>query len=116
MTVKDLNPDKPTSLQNGTLYLDVNCEAATLFTLTTIDNRDGSSAFHPNSHGLGVINDDQNLGSVAFGLFDAIADGVPVKTIMSLNDGANWRVSSYLGHAGLTSFASLADLSHTHRH
>lgn len=109
VTVKDLNPLKPTSLQNGTLYLDVNCEAATLFTLTTIDNRSGSSAFHPNSHGLGVINDDQNLGSVAFGLFDAIADGAPVKTIMSLNDGANWRVSSYLGHAGLTSFASLTD-------
>jgi hypothetical protein len=109
VTAKDLNPDKPTSLQDGTLYLDVKCEAATLFTLSTIDNRQGSSAFHPNSHGLGVINDDQNLGSVAFGLFDAMADGVAVKTIMSRNDGANWRVSSYLGHAGLTAFASLTD-------
>lgn len=111
VTVKDLNPEKPTSLQNGTLYLDVNCEAATLFTLTTIDNRDGSSAIHPNHHGLGVINDDQNLGSVAFGLFDTVADGAAVKTIMSRNDGASWRVSSYLGHAGLTAFASLTDLT-----
>lgn len=111
VTVKDLNPEKPTSLQNGTLYLDVHCEAATLFTLTTIDNRHGSSAIHPNHHGLGVVNDDQNLGSVAFGLFDAMADGAAVKTIMSRNDGVSWRVSSYLGHAGLTSFASLADLT-----
>ncbi|MHC8390397.1 DUF1120 domain-containing protein [Pseudomonas sp. MDT2-39-1] len=110
VTVKDLRPDQPTALENGTLYLEVNCDAATLFTLTTIDNREGSSAFHPNSHGLGVVNDDQNLGSVAFGLFDTVADGAAVKTIISLNDGA-WRVSSYLGHAGRTAFAALSDLS-----
>lgn len=111
VTVKDLKPDQPTALPNGTLYLEVNCDAATPFTLTTIDNRKGSSAIHPNSHGLGVVNDDQNLGSVAFGLFDTVADGVAVKSIMSLNDGASWRVSSYLGHAGLTAFAALTDLS-----
>ncbi|MHC8317931.1 DUF1120 domain-containing protein [Pseudomonas sp. LB3P31] len=111
LTVRDLNPDRPTALENGTLTLQVNCEAATPFTLTTIDNRQGSSAFHPNSHGLGVINDDQKLGSAAFGLFDTVADGNPVRTIVSLNDGASWRVSSYLGHAGLTAFAALSDLS-----
>ncbi|MVV52011.1 DUF1120 domain-containing protein [Pseudomonas sp. PB120] len=111
VTVKDLRPDQPTALPNGTLYLEVNCDAATPFTLTTIDNREGSSAIHPNSHGLGVVNDDQNLGSVALGLFDTVADGVVVKSIISLNDGASWRVSSYLGHAGLTAFAALSDLS-----
>ncbi|MCK1791845.1 DUF1120 domain-containing protein [Pseudomonas violetae] len=111
LTVKDLKPDQPTALENGTLYLEVICEAATPFTLTTIDNRPGSSAIHPNSHGLGVINEDQNLGSVALGLFDTVADGEAVKTIISLNDGASWRVSSYLGHAGLTAFAALNDLS-----
>ncbi|QAY88160.1 DUF1120 domain-containing protein [Pseudomonas arsenicoxydans] len=111
VTVKDLNPEQPTQLQNGTLYLYVNCEGATLFTLTTVDNRDGSSAIDPRDHGLGVINDDQNLGSVAFGLFDAVADSIPVKTIMSSNDGASWRVSPYLGHAGLTAFAMPTDLS-----
>lgn len=110
VTVKDLRPDQPTALENGTLYLEVNCDTATRFTLTTIDNREGSSVFHPNSHGLGVVNDDQNLGSVAFGLFDTVADGAAVKTIMSLNDGASWRVSSYLGHAGRTAFAALNDL------
>jgi hypothetical protein len=111
VTVKDLDAEQPTRLPTGTLYLYVNCEAATLFTLTTLDNRKGSSAIHPAHHGLGVVNDDQNLGSVAFGLFDAVADSKPVKTIMSSNDGASWRVSSYLGHAGLTAFAAPTDLS-----
>lgn len=110
VTVKNLRPDQPTALDNGTLYLEVNCGGATPFTLTTIDNREGTSAIHPNSHGLGTINDDQNLGSVALGLFDAVADGAAVRTIISLNDGATWRVSSYLGHAGQTAFAALNDL------
>ncbi len=105
--MKDLDPDQPTRLENGTLYFEVNCEAATLFTLTTLDNRSGSSAINPTQHGLGIVNDDQKLGSVALGLFDAVADNAPVKTIMSRDDGASWRASSYLGHAGRTSFAAL---------
>jgi type 1 fimbria pilin len=105
--MKDLDPDQPTRLETGTLYLEVNCEAATLFTLTTVDNRSGSSAIHPTHHGLGIVNDDEKLGSVALGLFDAIADGAAVKTIMSRDEGASWRVSSYLGHAGRTAFAAL---------
>ncbi|WLG51881.1 DUF1120 domain-containing protein [Pseudomonas sp. FP1742] len=104
--MKDLDPDQPTRLENGTLYLDVNCEAATLFTLTTVDNRSGSSAINPTQHGLGIVNDDEKLGSVALGLFDAIADRTAVRTIMSRDDGASWRVSSYLGHAGRTAFAA----------
>lgn len=108
ITVKDLRPDQPTRLDAGTLFLDVNCEGATHYTLTTLDNRAGSSAINPNHHGLGVVNDDQNLGSVAFGVFDPVADNTPVKTIMSRDDGASWRVSSYLGHAGRTAFAALS--------
>jgi hypothetical protein len=111
LTAKDLAPEKPTALQTGTLILQVNCEAATFFTLTTFDNRSGSSAFHPSSHGLGMINDDQKLGSVAFGVFDPIADDVPVRTILSSNDGVSWRPSSYLGHAGLTAFAAQSDVT-----
>lgn len=110
VTVKDLDPEQPTRLQTGTLYLEVNCEGATFFTLSTIDNRAGTSAIHPSHHGLGMINDDQKLGSVAFGVFDPIADTVTVKTILSRNDGTGWRPSSYLGHAGLTSFAAMSDL------
>lgn len=105
--MKDVHPDQPTRLENGTLYLDVNCEAATLFTLTTVDNRSGSSAISPSQHGLGIVNDDEKLGSVALGLFDAIADKAAVKTISSRDDGVSWRASPYLGHAGKTSFAAM---------
>lgn len=111
LTVKDLNPELPTRLQTGTLQLDVTCEAATFFTLTTLDNRPGTSAIHPASHGLGTVNDDQLLGSAAFGLFDAVADSQPVSTILSTNGGSNWRASSYLGHAGITAFAAPTDLN-----
>lgn len=107
VTVKDLDANQPTRLDAGTLFLQVSCEAATVFTLTTLDNRGGTSAIHPTHHGLGLVNDDQKLGSVALGVFDTIADGAPVKAIMSRDDGANWRVSSYLGHAGLTAFAAV---------
>lgn len=111
VTMKDLDAEQPTRLPTGTLYLYVNCEGATLFTLTTRDNREGSSAIHPSHHGLGVVNDEQNLGSVAFGLFEPVADNESVRTIMSGNDGASWRASSYLGHAGLTAFAVPTDLT-----
>ncbi|AOE66363.1 hypothetical protein A7317_04965 [Pseudomonas fluorescens] len=110
LTVKDLNPEQPTRLPTGELLLEVNCEAATFFTLTTVDNRAGTSAIHPASHGLGTINDDQMLGSAAFSVFDAVADTQPVHAIMSSNGGSSWRISSYLGHAGITAFAAPADL------
>ncbi|WLI07840.1 DUF1120 domain-containing protein [Pseudomonas sp. FP597] len=106
LTAKDLHPDKPTSLQAGEMTLQVVCEGATFFTLNTIDNRAGSSAINPAHHGLGIVNDDQKLGSVAFGLFDPVADSVPVQTILSRDGGAHWSPSAYLGHAALTSFSA----------
>ncbi|OPA97274.1 hypothetical protein BFW88_04550 [Pseudomonas fluorescens] len=106
LTAKDLHPDKPTSLQVGEMSLEVVCEGATFFTLNTIDNRAGSSAINPALHGLGIINDDQKLGSVAFGLFDPVADSVPVQTILSRDGGAHWSPSAYLGHVALTSFSA----------
>ena len=53
-----------------------------------------------------MVNDDQKLGSVAFGLFDPVADNLPVQTILSRDGGATWYPSSYLGHAALTAFAA----------
>lgn len=110
LTVKDLNPEQPTHLETGTLMLEVSCEGASYFTLTTVDNRPGTSAIHPASHGLGTVNDEQLLGSAAFSLFDAVADTQPVRVILSTNGGSTWRASSYLGHAGITAFAAPADL------
>jgi hypothetical protein len=95
------------------MQLQVRCEGMTLFTLTTLDNRAGTSAINPVFHGLGVVNDAEKLGSVAFGLFDPLADGKPVQTIMSRNGGDDWRATTYLGHAGLTAFAVPGGPPHT---
>lgn len=104
LTAKDLNQDKPTSLQVGEMNLQVQCEGPTFFTLTTEDSRAGSAALNPAHHGLGM-NDDQKLGNVAFGLFEPVANSGPVQTILSRDGGATWLPSSYLGHAALTAFA-----------
>jgi hypothetical protein len=109
LTAKDLHLEAPTSLKPGEMNLQVHCEGETFFTLTTVDNRAGTSAINPMHHGLGMINESQKLGSVAFGVFDPMADSVPVQAIFSSDGGASWRTSSYLGHAGLTSFAAPSD-------
>lgn len=109
LTARDLDPLLPTRLPAGEMQLQVQCEAATYFTLTTVDNRAGSSAIKPEHHGLGMVNDDQKLGSVAFGVFDPHADSIAVLTIMSRDGGATWNRSTYLGHAGLTAFAAPSD-------
>ncbi|MEX5491445.1 hypothetical protein ABFV43_21890, partial [Pseudomonas fulva] len=44
-----------------------------------------------------------------FGVFEPIADSVPVTAIMSRDGGGSWGPSSYLGHAALTSFAAPGD-------
>ena len=111
LTVKDLDRDQPTRLPVGEMNLAVHCEGATFFTLSTVDNRSGSSAINPVFHGLGKVNEDQDLGSVAFGVFEPIADSVPVTAIMSRDGGGSWGPSSYLGHAALTSFAAPGDTS-----
>ena len=105
LSARDLDRDLPTRLQVAEMQLQVHCEGATLFTLTTVDNRAGTSAINPAFHGLGTDSDNQNLGSVAFGVFDPIADNVPVNAIMSRDGGSSWGASSYLGHSALTAFA-----------
>lgn len=109
LTSKNLDQQLPTRLPPGDLHLQVDCEGPTLFTLTTLDNRAGTSAVIAAYHGLGTVNDDQNLGSVGFGIFEPQADSNPVVTIMSRNNGASWGPSSYLGHAALTAFATPGD-------
>lgn len=107
MTAKDLLPTKPTSLVPGELHLEVHCEGETFFTLTTVDNRAGTSVINPKHHGLGTTAENQKLGSVAFGLFDPMADEAAVNVITSHNGGANWSVNPYLGHEALTSFGAV---------
>lgn len=107
MTARDLQPTKPTLLDPAEMRLEVQCEGETFFTLTTEDNRAGTSAINPAHHGLGTTPEDQKLGSVAFSLFDPVADDDAVNVIISRNGGASWSLSPYLGHEALTSFAAV---------
>ena len=107
MAVKDLRPTSPTRLTPADMHLEVQCEGETFFTLTTVDNRAGTSAINPAHHGLGTTNADEKLGSVAFSLFEPVADKNPVKVIISRDGGTQWSPSIYLGHEALTAFAAL---------
>lgn len=107
MTAKDLETVKPTSLAPAELRLEVHCEGETFFTLTTVDNRAGTSAINPAFHGLGMTAEKEKLGSVAFALFDPVADEASVNVITSRNGGVNWSINPYLGHEALTSFAAI---------
>ncbi|KRP62249.1 DUF1120 domain-containing protein [Pseudomonas trivialis] len=107
MTSKDLQATKPTLLAPAELRLEVHCEGKTFFTLSTIDNRAGTSAINWRDHGLGLSPNDEKLGSVTFTLFDPVADENAVNVIVSSNGASSWSTSNYLGHEGLTSFAAL---------
>lgn len=105
MAVKDLNAAQYTSLPNQSLQLSVRCEAPTFFTLTTVDNRAGSSANHHFWHGLGMTAQGEKLGGAAFHLYAPVADGVAVRAITSLDGGLTWLPTSLLTHNMLTAFA-----------
>ncbi|MCP1467452.1 DUF1120 domain-containing protein [Pseudomonas sp. S3E17] len=105
MAAKDLETDQYTSLPHQSLQLSVRCEAPTFFTLTTVDNRAGSSANHANWHGLGMTSDGEKLGGAAFHLYAPVADGVAVRTITSVDGGVTWVPTSMLTHTMLTAIA-----------
>ena len=107
MSVKELNADQHTLLPTQSLHLSVRCEGPTFFTLNTIDNRAGSSANHPNWHGLGMTPDGEKLGGAAFNFYNRLADNVPVRTITSSDGGLTWTASNLLNHTVLTAVAQL---------
>ncbi|WDU61342.1 DUF1120 domain-containing protein [Pseudomonas poae] len=102
MTAKELSADRPTSLTPQTLQLEILCEAPTFLALSTIDNRAGTAAVNSNWHGLGLTPGNEKLGSVGFGLYNKMADGVAVRTATSSDGGATWIPSVFLGHNLLT--------------
>ncbi|MGA9702732.1 DUF1120 domain-containing protein [Pseudomonas sp.] len=112
MTAKALIPDAPTSLPPQVMQLEIQCDSPTFLALNTIDNRAGSSAISPRAHGLGMTPNDEKLGSVNFGLYNAVADGNVVRTITSQDGGATWQPSVMLSHYVMTAIGR-ADFSLT---
>lgn len=106
MPAKELNADRPTSLPWQTMQVEILCDAPTFIALSTIDNRAGTAAINPNWHGLGTTANDERLGSAAFGLYNATADGLVVRTITSADGGATWSPSVVLGHNVITSISA----------
>lgn len=105
MSAKALDPERPTSLPRQSMQMSVRCEGPTFFTLTTFDNRSGSSAIHDDRHGLGMTPNDEKLGSVGFSLSNPIADMTAVRMILSEDGGATWHPGAVLGHQFLTAIA-----------
>lgn len=106
VAARDLNPDTYTSLQRQVMRLNVRCDGPTLFSLSTLDNREGTSAIQDRFHGLGMTANDEKLGSASLRLSTAVADTEAVRTIVSTDGGATWVEGTYLGHTAMTAVAS----------
>ena len=105
MAARDLQAEQYTALPSQSMQLSVRCEAPTFFTLTTVDNRAGSSANHASWHGLGMTPHDEKLGGVAFRVRNPVADGAVVRMVIS-SDGVTWNPSDILSYAFKSAVAS----------
>lgn len=106
LSAKDLNVDRFTRFKEQTLQLSVTCDAPTLMALESKDNRPGSEYDNRGNFGLGLINGTQKLGSMELSLFSPVADGVPVRTIESLDQGVSWDANHWLIPSNLLSVAN----------
>lgn len=106
MSFSALNPEQHTPLPAQTMPISVRCEGPTFFTLTTIDNRAGTSANHANWHGLGLTPTGEKIGGAAFHLYNPVADGAPAHLITSWDGGMTWEPDDTLSHTSLTAVAA----------
>ena len=90
ISAQDLSPDVDTQLPNHQMTLTVACDGTIAMALNAIDNRAGSATDMEYLFGLGLINGTQKLGSFRIFADDAIADGIPAKTIISRDAGESW--------------------------
>lgn len=112
ISVRDLQPDRPTFLPEQTVQLMFTCDATTLAALEAKDNREGSD-FNNNTSafGLGLINGNEKLGAMTLSLLSPVADGVPVKTIASEDGGSTWFADRFLTRTNILSVADTSDVT-----
>lgn len=97
ISAKDLNVDRATSLPLQILQFNVTCDAATLMAMEAKDNREGSDNNNDfMEFGLGLINGTEKLGNMTLRLIRPVADGVPITTVASYDDGVTWNFDSNL--------------------
>ncbi|MHC8288596.1 DUF1120 domain-containing protein [Pseudomonas sp. XS1P51] len=92
---KDLNETSHTRLEDRTIQLTVNCNAAAQFAISLRDNRPNTASLigGVQNFGLGLINGNERLGDYYLVFKNPVAD-VAVKALWSLNKGETWRVYS----------------------
>ena len=88
-SVQDLNPDKHTYLPEIIMQMTVNCDAATPFAISPIDNRAGTGT-SGNYFGLGLINTHEKLGHFRVVPRNVMADGTHAQAILSTDGGETW--------------------------
>lgn len=108
IAAKDLNADQPTPLPAQTLQLGIACEASTLVALKSSDNRAGSHFDSENTlkFGLGLVNGNEKLGSMALYMQNVAADGVEMRPLGSVGSTAEWSPTPVMSTTFLTSFTS----------
>lgn len=92
ISAKDLWPNRLTLIGTHVMTVAVICDSTIKFALHSIDNRKGSSSFA--AYGLGLINGTEPLGFFELWLRNAVADGVQVQTIGSMDGGNTWKSES----------------------
>ncbi|MGH8345648.1 MAG: DUF1120 domain-containing protein [Pseudomonas sp.] len=90
---KDLNPTKNTELGKHPLQLTVACDAPTQFALNPVDNRAGTTS-NSGGFGLGLTDASEKLGFVNVVVSNALADGLPARTIESDDDCKSWLLTT----------------------
>ncbi|RMT95272.1 hypothetical protein ALP39_03066 [Pseudomonas marginalis pv. marginalis] len=85
ISAKDLKLDSQTVLKPQSVQLSISCEASTLFAITPIDNRSGSST-RSGAYGLGLINETEKLGRYYLTMGNLVADK-PSSLLRQYNPG-----------------------------
>ncbi len=87
----DLYVESATLLPTANLQLSVECDAATLYVFHAVENSVGGG---DTSFGLGVINQNRSIGAYHLGLNSSTAEGLPISTLSSRDNGVTWIQSS----------------------
>ena len=100
----DLNQSSNTLVNTTPIALTMACDAQTLFTLRSVDNREGTA--FGTGFGVGLDPDDNPLGQFNIRVMNATADTVAVTAVGSRDNGNTWAAQPTLTKDTLSSVAA----------
>ncbi|MGB5828743.1 MAG: DUF1120 domain-containing protein [Pseudomonas mandelii] len=107
---KDLNLTSDTIVGSHPIQLTVACDASTPFALNGIDNKAGTSSSNL-YFGLGLTSNNEKIGYFTPSIQSALADGQPVHSIRSTDNGASWMRIYQILKDNLTSVSAVGTLT-----